>query len=454
MKRNYYRITAMLLTLFLVTMLVAACGSKSDTNKNVAGSTEPADSQSASASGEPQKAVTLSLLANKDHWTLGTQAIVDAFNAKGTGITVEVEVLPGGNETDNIMKTRLATGEAPDIFQWLSGAKLNDVAPEQNFEDLSAEAFMSNVDESFKSVMSLNGKVYGIPGSPAQFGVWFYNKKVYDELSLKAPKTWAELMDNSEKIKAAGKTAIIAPYKDAWTSQLIVLADHYNVKHSVPTLAADLTANKVKLQDVPEYVRSWEKLQEVFTKGYISKDALSMSYDTALKMLAEGTGVQFPMGSWMLDALVEKYPDQAKDIGSFVQPSDDASVNGITLWMPEGLMMSKQSENKDSVRKFLDFYVSKEGTDAFMSKQKPAGPFLVKGITLPDDVLPAVKDAVQYIDNGAANAALEFESPIKPTSFEKITILVAAGFKTPLEGVKMTDAENEKYAKLQKLAGW
>lgn len=454
MKKKSYRLGAWMIAMLMIMSMIAGCSTKpSEPNKEAAKTTAPTQVKT-DAKPEVKKEVKLSLLINKDHWTLGTQGIVDAFNAKGTGITVEVEVLPGGAETGNIMRTRLATGQAPDMMEWLSGALLNAVVPEKNFDDLSKEPFMANVDESFKTVMSLNGQTFGIPLTTSQFGVWFYNKKVYAELGLKPPSTWNELMANSQKIKNAGKTAILAPYKDPWTSQLIVLEDYYNVKKAVPTLAADLTANKIKLQNIPQYVRSWEKLQEVYTKEYVNKDALSMSYDMAIKALAEGTGAQFPMGSWVLDTLTEKYPDKVNDIGSFVQPSDDPNVNGITLWMPAGIMMSKKSKEKESVKKFLEFYVSKEGCEAYMSKQKPSGPFLIKGIALPDNVLPSVKDAVKYINSGASTAAMEFESPLKATGFDKLTVEVATKMMTPINGVKQTDIENEKFAKSEKLPGW
>lgn len=447
MKNNFSRAVALFIAMIMLITVFTGCGAQKQEEKTVT------DSTAVATKAEEKEAVKLELLANKDHWTAGNQAVVDAFKVK-TGVNLEVEVLPGGTDSDNVMKVRLATGQAPDIMTWMSGAMMSTMSPDKNFEDISKEPFMANVDESFKAGTTVNGKVLAVPLTPSQFGVWFYNKKVYTELGLQVPKTWAELMSNCEKIKTSGKTPIVAPYKDAWTTQLIVLADYYNVKKAVPTLSADITANKVKLQDTKEYIRSWEKLQEVFNKGYIGKDSLSMTYDEGIKALCEGTGVQFPMGSWVLDAISDKYPDKANDIGAFVQPADDASVNGMTLWLPWGLFITQQSDEKETAKKFLEFYISKEGCDAFASKQKPAGPFLIKGISLPDDILPSVKDVAGYIDSGNSYPALEFECPLVANGFDKITQEVAAGFISPIDGVKKTDTEYEKYAKSNNLPGW
>ncbi|MCS6759555.1 MAG: extracellular solute-binding protein [Candidatus Devosia euplotis] len=55
------------------------------------------------------------------------------------------------------------------------------------------------------------------------------NIPIYEELGLSVPRTWDEFMANNEKIKDAGKVAVIQTYGDAWTSQLFVLADYFNV---------------------------------------------------------------------------------------------------------------------------------------------------------------------------------------------------------------------------------
>ena len=46
----------------------------------------------------------------------------------------------------------------------------------------------------------------------------YYNKKIYADLGLKIPITWAEFMANNEKIKTAGNVPVVQTYKDTWTS--------------------------------------------------------------------------------------------------------------------------------------------------------------------------------------------------------------------------------------------
>ena len=44
------------------------------------------------------------------------QGLIDAYKEMHPNVTIEIETHPGGTEGDNLVKTRLATGDMPDIF--------------------------------------------------------------------------------------------------------------------------------------------------------------------------------------------------------------------------------------------------------------------------------------------------------------------------------------------------
>ncbi len=209
------------LSLFCVTVLfvglLAGCGG----------------ANSSSASEEED---TVTVLISNDSSRTAIEAVTDYIEEEH-GIKTVFETRPGGTEGDNIMKTRLATGDMADIAFYNSGSLLQALNPAQNFVDLSKEPYMDKVLDTFKETVSDDsGAIYGIPATSVMVGAWFYNKKVYEELGLEIPKTWDDLMANNEKIKAAGKTAVIGSYKETWTSQLIVLGDNYNVLAEDPDL--------------------------------------------------------------------------------------------------------------------------------------------------------------------------------------------------------------------------
>lgn len=84
-----------------------------------------------------------------------------------------------------------------------------------------------------------------------------------------------------------------------------------------------------------------------------------------------------------------------------------------------------------------------------------AGPYVVKGCTLPETVLPAVAEMVQYFDDPARNSpALEFLSPIKGPSLEQITVEVGSGIRAAADGAALYDEDVRKQAQQLGLPGW
>ena len=219
------------------------------------------------AAAEP---VTLTYLVDDSETTQATaKALADAYMALHPNVTINIESRPGGTEGDNIVKTRLATGEMTDIFCYNSGSLLQALHPADTLVDLSKEPFMANIVESFLPTVSQNGQIFGVPsrhGDGRRYPL--QQEDLRRQLGLSVPKTWAEFEANNEKIKAAGIAPVIATYGDTWTSQLFVLADYYNVEQADPTFAADYTANKAKYATTPAAMAGFNYLQEGFEKGW------------------------------------------------------------------------------------------------------------------------------------------------------------------------------------------
>lgn len=437
MKEN--RILLNLLSIACLLSLLAACAP-------AATATEPP------AENAP---VTLTYLVDDSQNTKDTStALVDAYTALHPNVTINIETRPGGTEGDNIVKTRLASGEMSDIFWYNSGSLLQALHPTDTLVDLSKEPFIANVVESFLPTVSQDGQVFGVPTGTALGGGILYNKKVYEDLGLSVPKTWEEFEANNEKIKEAGIAPVGATYGDTWTSQLFVLADYHNVAQANPNFAADYTANKAKYATIPEAMAGFEHLQEGFEKDWYQQDFATTKFEQGLKLLADGEIVHYPMLSFALSTIAINWPDKVNDIGFFAQPGADASKNGATIWMPAGTYIPKTSKNIEAAKDFLAFIASPEGVDAINAKVPPQGPYLIKGTTLPDDVLPAVKDIAAYIDSGNSTPALEFLSPIKGPTLEQICVAVGTGQMTPEEAAASYDEDVKKQAQQLGLPGW
>ncbi|MDC7241388.1 MAG: extracellular solute-binding protein, partial [Spirochaetales bacterium] len=357
---------------------------------------------------------------------------------------------------DNIVKTRLATGEMTDIFYYNAGSLLQALNPQQTLVDLADEPFMNNVDDAFKMTVSQEGHVYGVPNQTAMGGGILYNKKVYADLGLSIPKSWAEFAANNEKIKAAGITPVIATYGDSWTAQLFILADYYNVQAANPDFAAEYTANKAKYATTPAAMAGFKYLKEGYDKGWYQDGYATAKYNQGLELLATGKGAHYPMLSFALTNIVENWPDSASDIGFFAQPGPSADQNGATIWMLSAnyIPATTKGAKLEAAKRFMEYLVSPQGIEDMNRNVPPSGPYLVKGAELPADVLPAVLDIASYIDAGNSAPALEFLSPVKGPRLEQFCVAVGTGQMSPEEAAANYDKDVANQAKQLGLEGW
>ena len=401
-------------------------------------------------------ATTLTVLIDGGPQTVGAMnALAADFSAKNPDIKIDIETRPGGSEGDNLIKTRLATGEMTDVFLYNAGSLFHALNAKKNLVDLTGEKSQANVLDVFKGVVTEDGRIYGVPIQTAMGGGVLYNKPIYAKLKLQVPKTWAEFQKNNAAIKASGVAPIIQTFKDTWSSQMFVLADFHNVASSDPGFADRYTANKAKYATTPAALKGFQRQEEVFKAGYLNKDYANARFEDGLRMVAKGEGAHYPMLTFAIGGISVSYKDNIGDVGFFALPGDDAAKNGLTVWMPPGLYIPKSSAHIAEAKKFLAFVASAEGCAAQTRGAGPQGPYMVKGCDLPASVPPAVADLVAYFKPGAKSTpALEYLSPVKGPSLEQITVEVGSGIRMPADAAALYDEDVRKQAMQLGLPGW
>jgi len=401
--------------------------------------------------------VTLSYLVDNQEATVATaEALAEAFTAENPDITVEVETRPQGADGDNLIKTRLATGEMNDVFAYNSGSLLQALSPADTLVDLTDEAWVDKLDENFIESVGGGDGVYGVPMGQSMAGAVIYNKDVYADLGLEIPTTWDEFIANSEAIKAAGTAApIVQTYGDTWTSQLFVLGDFNNVLAEDPDWAEQYTNNEAKYVDQPA-LAGFEHLQQAFEADLYNEDFASATYADGVSMVATGAGAQYPILTFAASQLMTTNPEAADTVGTFPLPGPDAETNGLTVWMPGAVYIPKSTEGEklEAAKKFVEYLVTPESCDIQSETSSPQGPFVVEGCDLPDDVPAMITDLQPYFDDGRTNLALEFLSPIKGPALEQITVAVGSGITSAADGAAQYDEDVKKQAQQLGLEGW
>ncbi|MBK8446846.1 MAG: extracellular solute-binding protein [Micropruina sp.] len=397
------------------------------------------------------------MVDNGDNSVKIANAQAAAFMKANPTIKVTVDTRPQGTDGDNFVKTRLSTGEMADLFQYNSGSLLQALDPAKNLVPVTSEPWVANLDDNFKRAASSGTEIYGAPFGTATGGGFLYNRKVFADLGLTVPTTWAEFMANNAKIKAAGIDPVIQSYGDTWTSQLLVLADFNNINKADPQWAERYTKNDPTAKfAVDPALKGFQRLQDVHDAGYLNKNFASMKYDQAQTYLASGKGAQYPMITFAIPNMVANDAANKDNIGFFPQPGDDAATQGVTLWIPSAIYIPTTTTGAklDAAKKFEAWAASTEACDVYASTVTVDGAFVVKGCELPDSVAQAVKDVQSYVDAGKSSPALEYLSPVKGPNMEKITVEVGSGITPALDGAKRYDEDVKKQAQQLGLEGW
>ena len=403
--------------------------------------------------------ITYLLGGSTDDVVASGKAMIEAFQAANPGITVKTDTRPGGSEGDNLIKTRLSTGDMSDVFAYNNGSLLQAIKPEQNLTALDDQPWVGQLDQTFAdSSKGSDGKIYGGPLGTAFGGGVLYNIPLYKKLGLEIPKTWDEFMANNEKIKKDGSAdPVEQTYGETWTSQLFVLGDYANVEAAVPNFAADYTANKVKYATTPAALAGFQHIQEVHDAGYFNKDFASAKLTDGVKAVATGKAAHYPQLGAVATNIPLVAPGKEKEVGFFALPGNDASKNNMTVWPGTSALYipkSVEGDKLDAAKKFIAYAATQEGCDAFIKGSPPQGPFLSKACKLPAEVSQVATDTQAYFDSGKSSPALEFKSPIKGPALEQICIQVGTGQVDAKKGAELYDQDVKKQAQQLGLPGW
>jgi raffinose/stachyose/melibiose transport system substrate-binding protein len=373
MKKRYVAGAAAML--ISASTLLAACGNGSGSNGASNAGTTPSGGDAAKPAA---KEVSLSLIFAGGDPTAkqAVSAIIDAFTASHPNIKLKVDPTSGGGSYVDYIKTKDAVGEFPDIVEMRN-------APEFSAAGKLAELPKEVVD-MLDNPPIVNGKNYTAPLKvQTPLGI-IYSKKAFQQAGITSePKTYAEFLEDCEKIKKLGMSPLVVGGGDVFhmgflmnyflVDQIYVQNQHWN---------ADKTAGKVHFTD-PNFVKAMKDYTDIFTKGYVDKGWLSTKDSQVTQVLVSGKAAMLYSGTWMFNTIQQADPNF--QFGFFAIPNDKGETSVVGLPNNEGWSISAEAaKNPDKVAAFVEFI------KFFYSKEQYA-PFLKTMAAI-----PATKEKITY----------------------------------------------------------
>ncbi len=279
---------------------------------------------------------------------------------------VKIELI---QESDDSVKGKtkalVASNTLPDIYFTWTGSWGGNFVRGKRAVDLSKvigpdSEWGKTFAPAAVSAFQYDGKYYGIPlYLDAKF--MGYNKAMFAQAGLSAPKTFDDLLKSCDALRKAGKTPISFGNKEGWpevhfAGQLLA----YNVAPA--TLEKDFNPKTATYSD-PGYVETLKQLKELSDRCTDGASVNGTSYASALRAFSNGQSAMYYQEIIEFDQSASA--DTAlkpQDFGYFVLPAPDGAKGDVKAieGAPEGYMINSASKNIPLAIDFMKFVTSPE----------------------------------------------------------------------------------------------
>lgn len=301
------------------------------------------------------------------------EAAVKEFN-KTSKVKVKLIPVPG---TDYVNKLHSAMGSpsAPDIFYNWGGGSIKSYVDAGQVVDLTStvkndDTLKDSFIPSIVKAGSLDGKIYGVPMRGMQPVMLFYNKKLFAENKLEAPKTWEDLQHVITTFKAKGVIPFALGGQEKWPE--LMWMEYLLDRIGGPEVFKKIENGDSSGWGDPAVLKSARTIKELVDGGAFGKNFNSVDYASggAPALLSKGKAAMHLMGSWEYSTQLGKAPKFAKeDLGWANFPTvaggvgDPADVvgNPTNYWS-----VNSRTKHKDAAIAFLKKMASKSYAQALV----------------------------------------------------------------------------------------
>ena len=352
---------AVLLSATMLTSLLAGCAVSTDTGSG-SGSAAAADttaettSDASAASGDVQEITWMfwdDLEATEDLISLGYKETIDRFNKDYEGKYHVTPITTNLEEYYAKLNALVASGDTPDVFIVSPGPNLDvyvDPGVAAPLDDYLADGWKDTFSsDAVFAQQTYDGKIYAVPLNIAAACV-FYNTEMFEKAGATVPTTWDELIDDCEKLKAAGYTPVTISAGTAWC--LSMLAGYLCDREGV-----DLT--KVESGEESwnndKTVAAGEKLLQL--AQYFQPTAAGDTNDVATAAFYNEEAAILIQGSWAIAQMNGSNPAIEDKCGVFQFPAiEGGNDSGRVIAKSDSLAMSSTTKYPEACIALMKYF--------------------------------------------------------------------------------------------------
>ena len=351
------------------------------------------------------------------------QIQVDRFQEQYPKYTLEREAIPS-DDARTVIKTRLQSGEPPDVFSYDTGPGFGGVLADAGLVRSLESAYKQNNWNIFdwaKQRATYGGTTYGVPSQVEEIVV-YYNKDLVSE----EPRTVEDLQAIADDLKGQGKVPLAFGDQEQWPAGHIFSIGVSNV---LGREGLDEILYGDGRWDTPDVEMAVELLFRDFVeRGYYPEGVNALTYDDTNALFFSGEAGMLPTGTWLVSTINESVQDF--EVGFFPFPSIDGSGISPPAGVGSGLFVAKDAKNPEGAIKFIDYLGQEDTARLLMEKLNiiPAHPLNTEGLDVSELFKGVVEDLSRSTEAGAFGYNIDV---LTPQNFNEVMF---SGFQEVLNG--------------------
>ncbi|GAB6090785.1 ABC transporter substrate-binding protein [Spirochaeta dissipatitropha] len=306
--------------------------------------------------------VTLNVMMSFPRFTEQMETYFDQFEKKmllERGIEVEVILeMPSSGQYENILQTRLAANDAPDLFTLHASANLPTYQRSGYLADLSDQPLVDKLYPGVREAVSIDGKVYGVPLESMAWG-YLYNKDIFEKCGLSVPDTIDEMKHVIEVLKSNGYTPFLLAFQEQWVPQLMTaLSLGGKVSGHVPDWVDRMYNDAGSYEEVIDIFNIIDLIMENGTAR-----AMETGSEQGAANFANGQAAMFVQGTWSAESILSVNPDIRIGVGALPITNDPATTM-VNLATTTTLAVHSGTKNQEMAMALINYILDAEDSSA------------------------------------------------------------------------------------------
>ena len=319
------------------------------------------------------------------------------FTKTHPNITIDLEMVP--NDSMAVLRSRMASGQAPELIQLQSYAAVFEFAQAGWLADLTKEPVLTKVAANTKTAVTYKGKIYALPMDVAGIGI-IYNKDIFKKYNLQPPTTFNQLRAICAALKKNKITPFASMFKVNWSLGHFLSMAHTTLAGPkvLPWIEA-MNQGKGSFADPVNPTELFRLLD--FYKANSDPKAAEFDWNEQQASFAKGEAAMMVQGLWSYGAAIATNPKL--NCGFIPFPCSNVAKNNKLFADVDSTLAVAASASPEKIKAaktFLEWLATPEAIKIWVEKCKLVPTF--KGADVSKMDAP-FQDLVSYLNSGKTN---------------------------------------------------